>query len=134
VPLSETCRLARALAHDVGKYVARTARNVPDGGWTTELASMLASDLYDVRGERALRIFLRLAPADSSPLVHFSEWTAAYDLLLDLDAMESDVRAGNLTVLQKAAHQALQVERALHELLLRTQSDLRTCESKGRSA
>ena len=65
MPLSETCRLARALAHDVGKYVARTARNVPDGGWTTELASMLASDLYDLRGERALQIFLRLAPADS---------------------------------------------------------------------
>ena len=55
-------------------------------------------------------------------------------MLLELDAMESDVRAGNLTVLQKAAHQALQVERALYELLLRTQSDLRRRESKGRSA
>ena len=116
---SEIRRAASAVAHDVGKYVARTARNVPDGGWTPELASMLLRDLYDLRGERASQAFLRLAPAATSPLAAFPEWTTAHDLLRELDAMEPALRALEVSALEVAAHLALRVESALHELALR---------------
>jgi plasmid stabilization system protein ParE len=115
---SEIRRMASALAHDVGKYVARTARNVSDGAWTPELASMLLRDLYDLRGERALQAFLRLAPAATSPLAAFPEWTTAHDLLRELDAMEHELRAGHAPALQGAARRALLVESALRELAL----------------
>lgn len=46
-------RAARRLAHDVGKYVARTARNLPPGGPPdAELVAMLARDLYELGAER----------------------------------------------------------------------------------
>ena len=116
---SDIRRAASALAHDVGKYVARTARNVPDGAWTPELASMLLRDLYDLRGEHALHAFLRLAPSATSPLAAFPEWTTAHDLLRELDAMEPALRALETPALQDAARLALLVESALGELALR---------------
>lgn len=116
---SDIRRAASALAHDVGKYVARTARNVPDGAWTPELASMLLRDLYDLRGEHALHAFLRLAPAATSPLAAFPEWTTAHDLLRELDTLEPALRALEAPALQDAARLALLVERALAELALR---------------
>jgi len=116
---SEIRRMASALAHDVGKYVARTARNVSDGAWTPELVNMLLRDLYDLRGERALQAFLRLAPAATSPLAGFPEWTTAHDLLLELDAMEPELRAGHVPTLQRAALSALKVEGALQDLAQR---------------
>jgi hypothetical protein len=116
---SDIRRAASALAHDVGKYVARTARNVPDGAWTPELASMLLRDLYDLRGEHALHAFLRLAPAATSPLAAFPEWTTAHDLLRELDAMEPALRALDTPALRDAARLALSVESALGELALR---------------
>jgi hypothetical protein len=116
---SDLRRLAGALAHDVGKYVARTAHNVPEGSWTSELASMLLRDLYDLRGERSLQAFLRLAPAASSPLANWPEWSTAHNLLCELDAMEPALRALDMTAMQTAAQRALEVERVLNELSLR---------------
>jgi hypothetical protein len=116
---SEIRRAASAVAHDVGKYVARTARNVPDGSWTPELVNMLLRDLYDLRGERALQAFLRLAPAATSPLAAFPEWTTAHDLLCELDAMEPELRKGHAAALNSAASRAILVESALRELALR---------------
>jgi hypothetical protein len=115
---SEIRRMASALAHDVGKYVSRTARHVSDGVWTPELVAMLLRDLYDLRGERALQAFLRLAPPVTSPLASFPEWTTAHALLCELDAMESELRAGHAKVLNGAARRALLVESALQELAL----------------
>jgi hypothetical protein len=119
---SEIRRLASALAHDVGKYVSRTARNVPDGAWTPDRVNMLLSDLYNLRGERALQAFLRLAPAATSPLAAFPEWTTAHDLLCELDAMEHDLREGLAPALSGAASRALRVESELRELALRVRS------------
>jgi hypothetical protein len=116
---SEIRRMASALAHDVGKYVARTARDVSDGVWTPELVGMLLRDLYDLRGERALQAFLRLAPAATSPLATFPLWTTAHALLRELYAMENELRAGHAPALQSAARRALLVESALRELALR---------------
>ena len=129
---SEIRRLAGALAHDVGKYVARTARNVSDGAWTPELVSMLLRDLYDLRGERSLQAFLRLAPAATSPLATFPEWTQAHDLLRELDGMENELRAGHAPALESAARRALLVESALRELALHTRSCAPIRQPKGK--
>ena len=129
---SEIRRLASALSHDVGKYVARTARNVPDGVWTPDLVNMLLRDLYDLRGERALHAFLRLAPAATSPLAAFPEWTLAHDLLRELDAMEHDLRKGHAPALNSAARRALQVEGVLRELALSVRSNVPVRPAKGR--
>ena len=130
---SEIRRLAGALAHDVGKYVSRTAHNVPDGAWTPELVNMLLRDLYDLRGERALQAFLRLAPAATSPLADFPEWATAHDLLCQLDAMEQDLRKGLAPALSGAALRALRVESTLRELALRVRSSSPIRKAKGRT-
>jgi len=124
--------MASALAHDVGKYVARTARNMPDGTWTPERVSMLLRDLYDLRGERALQAFLRLAPPVTSPLASFPEWTTAHDLLCELDAMERELRARNEPALQSAARRALRVESALRELALHARISAPARRSRGK--
>jgi hypothetical protein len=129
---SDIRRAASALAHDVGKYVARTAHNVPDGAWTPELAGMLLRDLFDLRGERALQAFQRLAPAATSPLAAFPEWTTAHDLLRELDAMEPTLRTLAAPALQNAARLALLVESALGELALRARIGAPGRERKGR--
>jgi cobalamin biosynthesis protein CobD/CbiB len=129
---SEIRRMASALAHDVGKYVARTARNMPDGTWTPERVSMLLRDLYDLRGERALQAFLRLAPPVTSPLASFPEWTTAHDLLCELDGMENELRAGHTPALNGAARRALLVESALRELTLSARSSAPVRKPKGR--
>ena len=52
--------LAR-LVHDVGKYVARTARNLPAAP-TPEMLDMLVRDLYELRpGRRASALLAELA-------------------------------------------------------------------------
>jgi hypothetical protein len=129
---SDIRREASALAHDVGKYVARTARKVPDGTWTPALAGLLLRDLYDLRGEHALQAFLRLAPAGTSPLAAFPEWATAHDLLRELDAMEPTLRALEVPALESAAHLALRVESALGELALRARIGAPGRERKGR--
>jgi selenocysteine lyase/cysteine desulfurase len=129
---SEARRAASALAHDVGKYVARTAHNVRVDAWTPELVNMLLRDLYDLRGERALQVFLRLAPAETSPLAAFPAWTTAHDLLRKLDAMEPELRAGHAPALNSAIRRALLVESALQELALQMRNFAAGSNSKGR--
>lgn len=121
-PQLDPVRAARALAHDVGKYVARTAHNVRDGAWTPDLGRMLMADLYDLRGERALRLFVRLAPVGTSPLAALPEWKSAHALLCELDTMEPALRSADVKALNRAAHLALAVERSLRELVVHVES------------
>jgi hypothetical protein len=115
-------RLARRLSHDVGKYVARTAHNVPAGGWRAETARMLADDLLDLRGEHALQAFLRLSAEAEGALDGEVEWQSARQLLVDLEASEPGVRARDTATLDRCARQALEVERLLRQLVLRLDS------------
>lgn len=113
--------LTRALAHDVGKYIARTARNVAAGSWTTELAVMLLDDLFDEHGERALQAFMRLSSGAEHALAQFPEWTTAHDALVMLDGMESELRKGDRVSMDQAARLALTVEAALRALWQRAE-------------
>jgi len=97
------------LYHDVGKYVARTARNLPDGALDAELVAMLVRDLYELRPERrASAVFAELAEPDArlDELTHF---------FAAIDRLEERVRQGDEAAVRGAAALALEVERRLRD-------------------
>lgn len=96
------------LVHDVGKYVARTARNLPEGEVPRVLLEMLCRDLYGREGEpRASERFGELA----------TESLDQRDLLdacfAEIDALESRVRSADPDAIRRAAELALEIERRL---------------------
>lgn len=117
-------RWAATLAHDVGKYVARTACNLPDpvtAPLDPELVEMLVRDLYALgQGERASARFARLVEKagpdglsdrpDDAPLGEVRR------LLIEVDALEPAVRAGEVAAVTRAATLAREVERLLRAL------------------
>jgi hypothetical protein len=100
------------LVHDVGKYVARTARNLPAQP-TAEMVAMLVQDLFELRpGRRASSVLAELADAfDEPPLAD------ARVLLAEADTLEAAVRRGEPAAVTRAAALALLVERRLRALL-----------------
>lgn len=104
---------AARLAHDVGKYVARVAKNVPEGAPVpTALLPMLVRDLYELPGGlRASARFEGLAGAFVGPRVE-----RARACLAAIDALEPRVRAAEPEACREACALALEVERELREL------------------
>jgi hypothetical protein len=100
------------LAHDVGKYVARTARNLlaePDA----ELVAMLVRDLYELRtSERASDVFARLSVGLAHPAI--AEVRALLD---ETDALETRVRNRDPQAVARVAAIACEVEHRLRELV-----------------
>lgn len=106
-----TPRQRARLVHDVAKYVARTARNLPATP-TPDMVAMLARDLYELRpGRRASSLFAELAP----PLPAFAEVRA---LFAEADALEAAVRAGDAGAVARAAAIACEVEQRIRQLAL----------------
>jgi len=101
---------ARArLYHDVGKYLARTARNLPDGPLDRELIDMVVRDLYELKpGRRASEIFAELAAPDS-------RLDAVRSYFEAIDRLEARVRDGDEASVRGAAALALEVERRLRD-------------------
>jgi hypothetical protein len=98
--------LAR-LVHDVGKYVARTARNLPPAP-TAEMVAMLVRDLYELRpGQRASARLAELSAfPDAPPLDDVRALFAEI-------ALEPAVRAGEPAALERVAALACEVEARL---------------------
>ncbi|HJL15717.1 MAG TPA: hypothetical protein RMH99_08680 [Sandaracinaceae bacterium LLY-WYZ-13_1] len=105
---------AAALAHDVGKYVARIARNVPPHGPVPDaLVPLLVADLYALPGgERPSARFEALAAA----LAEDPRVERARAGLWTIDALEAAVRAGEDDACRRACAAALEVEASLREL------------------
>jgi len=105
------------LAHDVGKYVSRIARNLPPGPVPPALLELLAKDLWALpAGGRASEVFARLsAPlcAAPSPDPRLAE-VAAH--LAEIDGLEAAVRAGQDAAVRRACALALEVEALLRAL------------------
>lgn len=100
---------ARELVHDVGKQVARTARNLTaEEASRGTLASMLLADLYALRGERASARFERLAQGLAGP--RLDEVRARF---ARVDALEAAARAGEGEALAALVDHALAIEAAL---------------------
>jgi hypothetical protein len=117
-------RLAARLVHDVGKYVARTARNVAPGSWTPELRAMMCRDLFDEPRGRASAVFEALATAIEEHLGSRIEIARARGLLADIDHSEALVRAGDVAALDRAAKLALGVDDVLRTLAKNLQENL----------
>ncbi len=107
--------LALALAHDVGKYITRVARNLPEGEVPAVLVEMLVQDLYATDGARtALEVFeARLAEhpeagPDEAALV--AVLNDAREALLRVADLEAGVRAAAPEALREAAALALRVD------------------------
>ena len=106
------------LVHDVGKYIARTARNLGtrDGGIPRALVEMLWRDLYELDGKRrASVVFMELA-ARLDPTIRgtLSDVEAA---LHRIDELEPDVRAGTGDAVAEARDLAVWIEQRLRGLL-----------------
>lgn len=101
------------LAHDVGKYIARTARNLGDATLDDELLAMLVKDLYQLgANERASAVVARLAGERREPPL--PEVRAA---LTRLDALEPAVRRGDASAVREAIALALTIEQTLKSAL-----------------
>lgn len=105
------------LVHDVGKYVARTARNLAsDTVLDAELLAMLSRDLYgDAQSARPAVRFAALA-AELRPLFVDARLTQTELLLAELERREVAVRAGQPEAVQHAVALALQIENLLRAL------------------
>ena len=105
--MTDDAARGRALAHDVGKYVARIARNVPAGGPVPAgLLPLLVKDLYELPGgKRASARFAELAP-DGEP-------AGALGALREIDRLEERVRAADPAACARACALALEVEALL---------------------
>jgi predicted RNA-binding protein associated with RNAse of E/G family len=104
-----TPRQRTRLVHDVGKYVARTARNLPPAP-TAEMLEMLVRDLYELRpGRRASAVFAELAPAEPA-------LDGVRALLAEVDTLEPAVRAGEPAAVARAVAIAREVEQRLRAL------------------
>jgi hypothetical protein len=101
---------AARLVHDVGKYIARTARNLPPGDVPEDLIAMLVQDLYLLAGgQRASVVFDDLAAGVPGA-------AGVRDLLSEIDRLEVEVRGGEQGAVRRAAALALEVERRLRAL------------------
>jgi hypothetical protein len=109
----------RRLVHDVGKYVARTARNLEPGApLDGELVGMLARDLYELGPERrrASEVFDALVVAADRNERSFRALPEIRARLGELDALEAGVRAGEREAVEAARAIALAVEERLRAL------------------
>jgi hypothetical protein len=97
--------------HDVAKYVARTARNLPPHP-TPEMVDMLVRDLYELRpGQHASAVFASLATFAGAPPLD-----EVHALFAEIDALESDVRAAKPAAVSRAAAIACDIESRLRAL------------------
>ena len=106
-------RLAARLVHDVGKYIARTARNVRGQAWTPELVAMLCRDLFELTGGRASAVFEDLAKRIEARTGTQPALSRVRGLLAQIDGLENAVRRGEPTALERAGQLSLAVDEAL---------------------
>lgn len=113
--MSSPREAAARLLHDVGKYVARTARNLPaEGVVEPALVAMMCRDLYDLpAGGRASALLAARAvelPADP-------RLAQAQALLVEADGLEGELRGGGAAALARARVIALTVEDLLRAVV-----------------
>lgn len=114
--MTEAATLAARLAHDVGKYVARAARNLPDGDVPEVLVEMLAADLYALDGSRRASEVFAHRSAELRRLRPDARLDEAEALLSEADRLEPAVRAGEIEAVRRAAECALGVADRLRAL------------------
>lgn len=105
---------AARLAHDVGKYIARMARNISaEGPVPAALVPLLVKDLFELaKGRRASAVYRELAEPLAA-MVDEPRLRTVEARLSQLDELEVAVRAGEESAVRAAAELAREVEAAL---------------------
>lgn len=130
---AKTQQLFAELVHDVGKYVARTARNLGDAPSTPLAAPVLQMLLDDCFGTATtLRPSLRFAQLCMQlAAVHSKvDLTMVATCLSELDSLESLVRADSATAVARAVALAKQIEAELRAHLAHQTLPLLTTKKK----
>ena len=114
-PAAELRRVVSTLLHDVGKYVARTARNVVDRPHVDgPLLGMLLRDLYEThRGTRASARFEVLAAELEALGFQDARIVVARGALEQIDSLEEAARGGDEPAVASVVAAAIEVEDAL---------------------
>ena len=117
--MSQRAILARALAHDVGKYLARAARNLPaEGPVPAVLVDMLRRDLYapspsGLRPEQRFEVLVaELEPADQAD-ARIAEARAGFASIAQLEAAVASAEPSAVRAAGAAARQIEDTLRAL---------------------
>ena len=119
--MNDAGRLAADLLHDVGKYLARTARNVGERSIDAVLADMLARDAYEThRGRRASARFAEVAEQLEALGVRHPSLATARAALARIDALEPGVRSKEPAALHSLVTLAVEAEGALRALAVST--------------
>jgi hypothetical protein len=108
--------IARKLAHDVGKYVARAARNLPKtGAIPGVLVDMLWKDVFGTlgNGRTAREQFEQLA---SELAIDDPRLTDVRERFARIAALERELAGGTELVVRSIAADALAIEQALLSL------------------
>ncbi len=115
--MNEARRLSATLLHDVGKYIARTARNLtPDRPITEPLRKMLLRDVYETHhGARASSRFEELA-SPLEGLVNDPRIEQVRARLRAIDAREAEAKGGDPETLSMIVRDALEIEEMLRAL------------------
>jgi hypothetical protein len=108
--------LASRLAHDVGKHIARMARNLPDGEIPEPLWPLMVADLFAIDGERRASAVFRERAAPLEDLIEDPRIAECRDLLEAIDALEARVRRRDTPAVRRAAVLAVRVESLLAAL------------------
>lgn len=109
-------QLASRLAHDVGKYASRTARNIPQGQVPDVLFEMLLKDLYEIDGRRSASAAFEELAVPLEQLVEDARIGECRALLREIDDLERAVRERSQAALRRAAELALELDGRLRAL------------------
>jgi hypothetical protein len=108
--------LAARLAHDVGKYVSRTARNIPEGDVPEVLFGMLLKDLFAIDGQRRASAAFEELAAPLEQELDDARLGECRGMLAEIDGLEEALGGGDVTALRRAAELALEVDARLRAI------------------
>jgi len=101
---------AARLAHDLGKYISRTARNLPDGPIPDNLLGLLVKDLYATDGRRRASALFNALVGPIEQIVRDERLDSCRELLGEIDRRETEVRAGNPDTVRRVAALAIKID------------------------
>lgn len=107
---------ASRLRHDVGKYIARTARNLDQREASGPLLGLLIEDLFAIDGEHKASERFETLAAPLFALGGDPRLERCRELLRYLDENEEEIRKGEPAAVRNAAAAALEIELLLSEL------------------
>ena len=115
--LQRARELAADLVHDVGKYVARAARNIPDEGpIAAPLVPMLLRDCYETHAGRPASARFEELAAQLERCVRDERIAATRAALAQVDALADSARRADPDALLALARHARQIDTLLREL------------------